>query len=345
MVACTALFLGASPLLASQVDGGAQRVGNQVVGQLQVLGWRVLSATSPQWLGSRPAGARWASLGRDQYLLARTSSGEPLQNILRNADLCIVMDRFLGTGMPVRGPTVLLLSNLAYDNEIAAVQRGTWDQIWVPSDYVASQLEDLCPATPILIVPPAVDFDIRTRGQHRKFSLLMPHRMDELKGWSDAIELCRLLLIEESAWTMTVPIKQHDQWEVSSGAQADSMLRHAFIRTRPWVPYLSMAAVYGQHAVTLFPTVLSEGFGLTALESVACGTPVVATRRGNLPSLAKRIAGLHLVDRVATRHTAALVREVAEASVSEGDARHARECFSLRVQGTAVQGALRGLGF
>jgi len=45
-----------------------------------------------------------------------------------------------------------------------------------------------------------------------------------------------------------------------------------------------LAAVYGGAAVLVLPS-LEEGFGLPALEAMACGAPVIASRRGALPEV------------------------------------------------------------
>jgi glycosyltransferase involved in cell wall biosynthesis len=54
-----------------------------------------------------------------------------------------------------------------------------------------------------------------------------------------------------------------------------------------------LPALYGGAAVVVLPS-LDEGFGLPALEALACGAPVVASRRGALPEVVGE-AGL-LVD-------------------------------------------------
>jgi glycosyltransferase involved in cell wall biosynthesis len=47
---------------------------------------------------------------------------------------------------------------------------------------------------------------------------------------------------------------------------------------------VDLPAVYGGAAVLVLPS-LEEGFGLPALEAMACGTPVIASRRGALPEV------------------------------------------------------------
>jgi glycosyltransferase involved in cell wall biosynthesis len=51
------------------------------------------------------------------------------------------------------------------------------------------------------------------------------------------------------------------------------------------VPWREMAREYHRSAVSLVPSLCGEGTSLAALESMACGTPVIATMAGGLPDL------------------------------------------------------------
>ncbi len=59
------------------------------------------------------------------------------------------------------------------------------------------------------------------------------------------------------------------------------------IRVLGFVPDGSLPKLYNYAAVTLMPSITMESFGITAIESLACSTPVVATKVGALPEIIK----------------------------------------------------------
>lgn len=74
----------------------------------------------------------------------------------------------------------------------------------------------------------------------------------------------------------------------------------------PYVEEQELVALYNAALALIHPS-LYEGFGLTLLEAMACGTPVIASRTASIPEVAGDAA--HLVDSCSEREmTEAIVR-------------------------------------
>lgn len=66
--------------------------------------------------------------------------------------------------------------------------------------------------------------------------------------------------------------------------ETSALVAHPRLRPLGQVPHDKMLEVYQQMDMLLFPTV-REGFGLAAVEAMACGLPVVATNSSALPEV------------------------------------------------------------
>jgi glycosyltransferase involved in cell wall biosynthesis len=77
----------------------------------------------------------------------------------------------------------------------------------------------------------------------------------------------------------------------SPGWKSDQILHrasaspfHERIKHIGYLPDAELPALYSSATVLAFPS-LYEGFGMPALEAMACGTPVVAANRSSLPEV------------------------------------------------------------
>ena len=112
-----------------------------------------------------------------------------------------------------------------------------------------------------------------------------------------------------------------------------------------WAPYAEAAALpdlYRRARVLLLPS-LYEGFGLTALEAMACGTPVITSNVSSLPEVVGEAAVL-----VDPRDTAGLAEAMARVFTDDalaGDLTirglSRAKLFSWETTGRVVQAALR----
>jgi glycosyltransferase involved in cell wall biosynthesis len=159
--------------------------------------------------------------------------------------------------------------------------------------------------------PNAIDLDAYPFDGGRGEYLLFLGRLSFDKGAHHAIEVAR---------EAGLPLKL-------AGKMREPLEREYFERhVRPslgWgIEYLGevshdekVALLQGARA-TLFPIDWEEPFGLVMIESMACGTPVIATRRGAVPEVIEHSRSGIVVDRVA---------EMADA-ISDADRLDPAEC-------------------
>jgi glycosyltransferase involved in cell wall biosynthesis len=140
-------------------------------------------------------------------------------------------------------------------------------------------------------------------------SLCFVGRVDPEKGIVEAIEVARLAErpLRIAAKIGTVPHQQ---------SYYEDVFRPALEKAGSSVEYLGEVSpaerdqLFAESYATLMPGSWPEPFGLVAIESLACGTPVVARRVGGLPEIIREGRDGWFGDDV--RHLAFLTARVAE---------------------------------
>jgi D-inositol-3-phosphate glycosyltransferase len=192
----------------------------------------------------------------------------------------------------------------------------------------ARDLIELYGADPAAVrtVAPGVDLDVFTPGPARRarrrlglrgdaFTLLFVGRIQPLKA-PDILLRVAALLQDEPALAGRVQV-------VVLGAPSGTGLAHphyldslrneldlgGVVQFQPPAPRDVVADYYRAADLTLVPS-YNESFGLVALESQACGTPVVAAAVGGLPTaVADDVSGV-LVDGHEPQHWAKVVADL-----------------------------------
>ncbi|MQA05085.1 MAG: D-inositol-3-phosphate glycosyltransferase [Streptosporangiales bacterium] len=193
------------------------------------------------------------------------------------------------------------------------------------------------------VVHPGVDLDVfrpgsaaaarRALGLERDaIVLLFAGRVQPLKGPDVVVDAAAQLLAERPQLRDRLVVAVVGGPSGTGTGQLDDLVRQArargigdAVRFVPAVAPARLADWYRAATATLVPS-HSESFGLVALESQACGTPVVAARVGGLPTaVADGRTGV-LVDGHDPRHYAAPVADL----VDRADRREAMAWAAVR---------------
>nr|WP_231948842.1 D-inositol-3-phosphate glycosyltransferase [Jiangella alkaliphila] len=189
------------------------------------------------------------------------------------------------------------------------------DLLVASTDDEAAQLAGLYGADParVATVPPGVDLDVFAPGPaaaararlglpRDAVVLLFAGRIQPLKAPDVLVRAASLLLARDPALRERLVVAVVGGPSGSGLAEPHALTRLAHtldvsdvVRFEPPVGQLALADWYRAADLTAVPS-YSESFGLVALESQACGTPVVAAAVGGLrTAVAHDVSGL-LVD-------------------------------------------------
>lgn len=236
------------------------------------------------------------------------------------AEAVLSIDR--GVPAQVDVPVVLSLNNFSYATEVEAVFGLAWDEVIVPSSYLAHtvaavmgpqawdgsgrrihtipygvDLEHLRPCDPVpLAARLGLDMD-------RRF-VLFPHRPEPQKGFALALAAIELAGQADPRFQLLVPLPPRSVLTVRDQEETFVTSLRATIRDRgiadavafhPWIPLEDLPAYFSLGTACLALGTFPESFGFTPVQSVACGTPVVATPAGAIPTLLPSGCGMVLV--------------------------------------------------
>jgi D-inositol-3-phosphate glycosyltransferase len=210
------------------------------------------------------------------------------------------------------------------------------DRILAPTSLEASQLVGMYGADPdrIRVVPPGVDHAIfrpgdRDEARHRlhlsglRLALfvgrLQPHKSPDvaIRTLSEAVRRDPVAAADLVLGIVGGPSGEHAGAELGRLMDLASALDVSDrVILFPPQPHERLADFYAAADVVLMPS-RSESFGLVALEAQACGTPVVASAVGGLPTILRE--GGILVDGHDPRdHAEALLRVLRDPAVAAG---------------------------
>ncbi|HEV2863947.1 MAG TPA: glycosyltransferase family 4 protein [Pyrinomonadaceae bacterium] len=216
--------------------------------------------------------------------------------LLERCRVAFMFDRVFP--LPEHVEPILILDTVAYGFARAAVASPNWSRMIVPSEYmlgeVARALEECgqserlrrvhVVANPLDPAALGLAGGPPPRGAARQsVRLLFPHRADRGKGIDESVRLLSHLCRYRDT-TLTMVVDPSPTAEVGLYASviesAAALGLDGRIEFIPWRPLGEMGELYASADLTLCVGPVPEGFGLVCLESILCGTPVVARNSG-----------------------------------------------------------------
>ena len=242
--------------------------------------------------------------GSDVLLLARSGSRRPvIQNVLQQADAVVTVSDHIAT---------TLVSDGIDRGKLRVVRRGVDRAVFSPGDRVISRRGLDLPEDRTLLIA---------------IGRLVP-----VKGFQHLIEACSVLKSRGRSFHCCIlgdgPLKSELQTQIDRLGLRDT------VELKGPQTQLELAEWYRAANMTVL-TSLSEGVPNVLLESVACGTPFVATEVGGVPEIAD------------LRHDRLVPPEqpVALADAIEGQLHKRREQLPVRTfEPLALRAAARRLG-
>lgn len=235
------------------------------------------------------------------------------QRKIAEADVIVSIETSLN--LPVSAARVVFLGGVNGPHTHDIVQHRCWDRLVVPSDFAARQVDpgwqpfdasyrEVVTNDPsITVIESAVDTDLfrsdDSRGRYAKpvgsgLRLLYPHRPTLNKGFPRAVELVKAL--EKKGHRATLVVFDQSDGYTPEGLKQPAAESNCDVEILPWQPRSAMPGIYQTADLTLCLGSHVEGFGLTAPESVACGTPALSHGAGFLKEMLPAGHGLFYVD-------------------------------------------------
>ncbi|MEY9856021.1 glycosyltransferase involved in cell wall biosynthesis [Catenulispora sp. GAS73] len=204
------------------------------------------------------------------------------------------------------------------------------DGFAAPSRFVAELIRADAGRVPIRVIPHALDRVFTPAPVSEVWQAAYVGRLSPLKGADVLLEAFGILARTQPKARLVVVGDGPDRARLEE--RAADLVAAGTVEFRGWLAPAQVAECLGGSALLTVPSTTPEIFGLTALEALGLGRPLVASRIGALPELVGPDNGLL----VAPGDAAALAEALAEllgdaerlARLGEGSARRA-EAFDL----------------
>jgi glycosyltransferase involved in cell wall biosynthesis len=332
-VSLRVLAVSIAPLFEGAVHGGSQRILLDVVRALASAGHRVRVVCSarpeneggfeiPVGRTGDPVGVepllRLSGFFPDPYEVPPNQLADTARSLAPHLDwadrVYLHADIFhFRSLLPAATPLIRSFHDYHYETALVSAFAYGADVTVVPSDYLRRCIEatvgrsGLRELERVEVIPNGIDLARYRPGSDttsRKGPVLLhPHRSDPRKGIDQALRVVAALKRRGRRGVRLV-VPRH----IDAAADADTAAYYDAVEQRarglgvegsldivPWKGEREMPALYRSANVTLCLGNFIESFGLTAYESLACGTPVIAARVGALRDIPE-IQGVYRVE-------------------------------------------------
>jgi glycosyltransferase involved in cell wall biosynthesis len=285
--------------------GGSQVVTMSLAQALVSIGYRVLLFSGT----TDGVGTEYKSDGiwyRSAFQITKhvLEEGEPQiefigndWQLLERCSVAFMFDRVFR--LPQHIESILILDTAAYGFAQSAATSKNWSQMIVPSEYMFHQVEQMLRSSGQaarlkrvhVVANPLNASHLGLSGElpqlrfrpGETIRLLFPHRADQDKGIKESVRLLsRMSRLRDTV--LTILVDQSTTAEPNLYGSVVEMVRSmdlsSMVEFVPWQPLSRMGQLYASVDVTLCIGYFPEGFGLVCLESILCGTPVVARKAG-----------------------------------------------------------------
>ena len=161
------------------------------------------------------------------------------------------------------------------------------DVVTVNSEAMAEQIRDRIPNKKIVIIPNGVDTTIFKPGNNDLRSdlyILFVGRLVEQKGVDNLLRA--FVHVREFFPHYKLKIVGTGPCDDAYLRLADCLVIRDYVEFIGWRESAELAELYRNASVVVIPSIY-EPFGMTALEAMACGSPVVASNTGGLREIIK----------------------------------------------------------
>lgn len=177
------------------------------------------------------------------------------------------------------------LAALPFFNNLIRKSLNSLQGILVYNPFIQNLLKPL--KTKVHVVPAGIDtdrFTPRTNQRSGPIRILLTGRLDDQRKGYDSFRQCIRILSERRS--------DFEVWVTDPG----SLSSDPGIHNAGWTSWNNLPDLYRSADIVICPSIWPEPFGITALEAMSSGLPVIASKIGGFEySVVNGVTGLHFI--------------------------------------------------